>query len=197
MPPRQRVSKVRAPRPQAAVDDRDNGFRRLVADLGAADGAAIEVGVFGPKAMARHPDSGLTVGQLATLHEFGLGGQEPRPAVGQWTDRNEAEIRARLFQAVRFAIAGSPLRFVLEGLGKEWADEVRAFILSGSVRPLNAPDTVAWKGHGRPLEGRTGALADAVTHKVTLRGGAARALADLLDSALGVGGKSVRIRGRK
>jgi hypothetical protein len=148
--------------------------------------------------MARHPDSGLTVGQLATLHEFGLGGQEPRPAVGQWTDRNEDDVAKRLLGAVRFSLStGMPLKTTLEALGKSWADEVRAFILSGSVRPLNAPATVAWKEHDRPLEGRTGAIADAVTYKVTLRGGASRALADLLDSAVGVGGKSVRIRGRK
>ena len=176
-----------------------------MADLGSMNGAAIELGVFGPKAQARHPDSDLTIGQLATLHEFGLGGQEPRPVISQWTDENENDIVRQLFGAVRFSMATrAPLSLTLDALGKTWVAGVQSFIRAGRVRPLNTASTVEWKGHDRPLDGRTGALADAVTYKVTLSGLAkarsalaAAAASDLLDSAVGVGGPSKRIRGRK
>lgn len=202
-----RVGKVRVPKVQVAIDDRDHGYKRMVADVGMMDGAQIDVGVFGAKAAAKHPDSSLTVGQLATLHEFGLGGQEPRPAIGQWTDQNEDRIHDELFTDLRLALSTrAPLGPILKLRAKAWADSVREFILEGHVTPHNTAMTVEWKGHDRPLDGRTGTLAEAIDSKVTLRGFAkavkhagmmAAAAKDLLDSAVGIGGVSKRIRGRK
>lgn len=197
------------PRAYVKVDDRDRGYRRTVATFGQLDQAEIELGVFGDKAARSHPDSDLTVGQLAAIHELGLAGQEPRPAVGQWTDQNEQAVFDDIMSAAQVALRGVPLPQTLEAVSKKWVAGVQGFVLSGQVRPLNSPETVSRKGDDRPLVGFTQTLVDAIDAKVKLKGmqryakkwlraGIVAAGEDILDAAVGVGNSvSKRIRGRK
>ena len=78
-----------------SVTDRDNGARRLLEQIRAIKGAAVDVGVLGQKAAEDH--GGLTVGDVATFHEFGLGVPE-RSFVRNYVDRSRrylAELAAR------------------------------------------------------------------------------------------------------
>lgn len=116
--------------------------------------ARVHVGVINEKAEVEHTDSGLTVGEIAVLQEFGSDdGHTPersflRRAV-VWNNR--AELKHMLAQASRAVLfQGMSQADALQSVGKWAVRKIREVIASG-VGPPNAPRTVAEKGHGLTL----------------------------------------------
>lgn len=149
------------------VTDVDHGYRRIAAEL--AGLSEIEVGVFGPDAAREHGTSGLTVGNIAFMHETGSGGMKMRSFVRKWMDENEPRLREQAAAAIQRIVTDSSTRKKeSEKLGAEWAEEVRKFIDGGHVSPANAPATIEWKGHATPMIGLTRAVRNAVKSRVYL-----------------------------
>ena len=154
------------PRVKVTVTDVDRGFSRRASNL--AGLTEIDIGVFGAKAAAPHAESGLTVGEVATMLELGLGGQVQRSFVRAWMDANEDEMRKEASAAIRLVAGGYSRKKAATELGTKWADGIREFILAGHVTPPNAAATIERKGHDIPALGLTGAVAEAVDFRLKL-----------------------------
>jgi hypothetical protein len=157
------------------VEDRDHGYKKLAASLG--DMGTITLGVQGKEAEEPHAEagnsryggpSGLTKGQVAAIHELGLG-VRPRSWLRKWMDTNESRMLAQTKAAFQEVMAGKTTRNkALQELGYEWTQELRDEIWEGKITPPLEANTVARKGgESRPLL-ETGDLMNAITYKVFL-----------------------------
>jgi hypothetical protein len=158
MPPRARV--------KATITDKDLGFSRRASNL--AGLTEIDVGVFGAKAAAPHSDTGLSVGEIATMLELGLGGQEQRSFVRAWMDLNEAKMRAEASEMIHLIASGYSRKKAATSLGERWVAGIKEFIMSGQVTPRNAAATIERKGHDIPALGLTGTVVEAIDFKLKL-----------------------------
>ncbi len=119
------------------VTDRDAGFRKMVGQLG--EMGNVTIGVQGKEALEPHPSGDLTVGEVAAIHELGLG--VPRRSwLISWFDK---------FEKRNLAQAAAQLQLVLQG-HLHVREEVRwggtTFLTGGAV------SGAWWRGafHGTP-----------------------------------------------
>lgn len=133
------------------VLDIDKGWHDLEQRLSALSSTAhVLVGVQGPKGDAQHNDSDLTVAQVASIHEFGLGVPE-RSFLRSTMDEHEAQLlqlASRLGQGVidgRFSQQQALGLLGEKGVGLV-VDKIRSHI-----EPPNAPSTIKRKGSDTPL----------------------------------------------
>lgn len=146
---------------------RDRGARRVVRELGRPSGPQLTVGVFGDKGSAQHRGSaqGITVAEIAEIHEFGLGVPE-RSWLRDWIDQNKQQIEARISTESRAMITKKRTREqVLARIGVWIQGEIQQRIADG-IPPPNAPSTIARKGSSKPLIDK-GQLRQSITHRVT------------------------------
>jgi hypothetical protein len=148
------------------VTDTDRGYRKRVAAIIGAGPVDTIVGVIGEKASADH--EGITVGELAEIHEFGLGVPE-RSFLRAWFDQNREKVIVRLRAAHRKVLLGelTPQR-AGEIIGLWAVGEIQRFIADGKVKPALDPRTVVAKGSSVPLID-TGQLRSAISYAVEAR----------------------------
>lgn len=141
---------------------RDNGYSRVVANVAALSSpVAVKVGVLDDKP---HGD-GVTVADIALVHEYGLGDVPERSFLRAWVDENKAEIARRLKQAAEDAVFGRQAPDVAMQRFGLWAvGEIKKRIVAGISPPLD-PRTVARKGSSTPLVD-TGQLLSSITSAV-------------------------------
>lgn len=145
------------------VTIKDNGFSALAKRLKAfGKGYTLTVGVHASEGEAT--DGKITVAEVATINEYGLGVPE-RSFIRDWYDTNEVRNRANLGKIAAVVLRGE---FTVEvGLGRFGAlcqGEIQARI-SGGIPPPNAPSTIARKGSSTPLI-NTGQLRSSILWKV-------------------------------
>jgi hypothetical protein len=152
---------------KVTITDRDRGFKKLAASLG--EMGQVTIGVQGKEAEARHPESeDITLGELAALHELGLGGQRARSWCRAWMDENEARMVRETAAQFRAVLARTQTRnAALIKLGYEWTADMQKRMDDGRVTPPISAETAARKGHAKPLID-TYALRNAVTYRVWL-----------------------------
>ena len=140
-------------------------------------GAVVNVGVQGQPAAANHQNTHLTVGQLATIHEFGKVIRQPklnriiviparsflRATVDQYRD---AIARRQVLLSQGYILGKFELRPAMELLGMYVVGLVKQRIANG-IAPPNRPSTIARKGSSKPLID-TGQLRNSITYKVDL-----------------------------
>lgn len=150
----------------STVTSKDNGANAIVkAMLRAALGAELRVGILEDKGSARaEGDDKLTVADVATFNEFGLGVPE-RSFIRAWYDEqlepNKAAFRALQAQVVRGAMTQERM---FQLLGLKFQAEIQKRISDG-IAPANAPSTIAQKGSSKPLI-HTGQLRASITYEV-------------------------------
>jgi hypothetical protein len=154
------------------VRDVDRGYRRLLERVRGLARSRLElrVGVQGDEAAAgkEGAGAGLTVGDVAAFHEFGLGHNPERSFVRGWFDEALSEHRDRLRAAARDVVDGrADEEQALGLLGVRFVGEVQERISRG-VPPPNAPSTIAAKGSSTPLVD-TGQLRASVSWRVAPR----------------------------
>jgi hypothetical protein len=137
-----------------SVKDVDRGYaKRVKAIASAAAGPTVTyVGVIDGKGGEKpHGNTGLTVGELADIHEFGLGVPE-RSFLRAWFDENRAQVQETLRAAHRQVLLGklTPKR-AGELIGLKFAGEIQKFIAEGHVQPPLSEQTVKKKGSSVPL----------------------------------------------
>lgn len=112
---------------------------------------------------------GLTVGDVASINEFGLGVPE-RSFIRAWFDQNESQNKDTLRNVgtglVKGAIPDATTALNQAGLSFVGSMQGR---MSAGVPPPNAPSTIARKGSSTPLID-TGQLRASIRHKVTKAG---------------------------
>lgn len=157
----------RPPKVTVQIQDKDHGFRRMAAELGGV--TEVTVGVMGEKAKRPHSGSrGATIGSVAFWHETGSGGMKQRSFVRAWMDKNVAMMKEDAAKAMQAVILGASRPQAFGAIGQKWVAGVRQFINAGMVRPENAAETIARKGHATPMLGLTGEVRDAVSYKLKL-----------------------------
>lgn len=108
-------------------------------------------------------EEGLTVVEVGTFHEFGLGVPR-RSFIADWEDENEAKHKAQLRQMAQAVVTGK-VESVEQGLarlGTLYQAEVQKRISDGIEPPL-AESTIRRKGSSKPLID-TGQLRSSITH---------------------------------
>lgn len=149
-----------------SVTYKDNGAKALVANIGKAHKASVDVGVLGEKAAAKEDKGTLTVGEVASFHEFGLGVPE-RSFIRGWVDENEKVVQNLSGRAVAAVAKGMPVDQALTIIGSKIASLMQERISRG-IEPANAPSTIARKGSSKPLV-NTGQLRSSITPRVAQR----------------------------
>lgn len=143
------------------ITEKDNGAKQLAAlfHLGLE---SIKIGF--QDAGGRNDDSGLSVLDVVTFHEFGLGVPR-RSIVADWFDENRSEIERRV-KAYSAAILQGKIKPVaaLNQLGL-WAQGSMRERMSKGIPPPLAQSTIDRKGSSTPLI-HTGQTRAAVTYKV-------------------------------
>lgn len=143
-----------------SVRDIDRGYKKFRRNL-SGPGATALVGVQGQKADDSHTDSEMSVGEIASIHELGLGVPE-RSWLRAWVDENETQIQDDLRAAMRQVILGKFTKDqAISILAIKYVGEMQARIAAG-IEPPNAPSTIARKESSTPLID-TGQLRSAIT----------------------------------
>ncbi len=146
----------------AKVVDRDRGYRELMKRLKAAK-LSLTVGVHQTEGAEPHGE--LTVADIATIHEFGLGNVPERSFLRAWADENVEEIKKDL-GGIGIAVVEGKLTAEqgLERFGVLAVGQIQKRIVAGIEPPL-APATIKRKGSSTPLVD-TGQLKSAITYEV-------------------------------
>jgi hypothetical protein len=171
------------------IRDTDKGAAKMLARL--LKNGALSVGVLAEQAGQTHeakesvdrikdifkePGATLTIGEIAEIHEFGLGTAPRRSFLAGWVDENQNEIREVVNKGASALVSGKlagPLQF-LNQLGA-WAVGSIQKRMTENIPPPLAPETIRRKGSSVALID-TGQLRSSITYRVdaveTANGGA-------------------------
>ena len=119
--------------------------------------AELLIGILPEDEADTHAASGMSVVDLATLHEFGGGEIPARMPIRSWFDQRKNQIARRLVSAVRSVVTRRDVpgqRFAQ--LVQDASESMQEPIYAGDIEPENAPATLAKKDpETRPLIGTT------------------------------------------
>jgi hypothetical protein len=145
------------------IRDVDNGYKALVNRIYTMGAPKISVGVFETDGAKVYVD-GVTVLDVATFHEFGLGVPE-RSFLRGWFDENIERAREALVRLMRSVVEGKRTKEqALELFGVWLVGEIQKRMAENIPPPL-APETIARKGSDVALID-TGSLRSSVTYKI-------------------------------
>ncbi len=147
------------------IKDIDRGAKRLAKAL--ANGA-LSIGVLEADAAKEHDEAeGLTVGEVAAIHEFGLGVPR-RSFLAGWCDEKRDEIVAVIVKGGRALVKKQvpDMPTLLDQIGL-WAVGSIQERISNRIAPELAPSTIAKKGSSVPLIDK-GQLRASISHRVNM-----------------------------
>jgi hypothetical protein len=149
------------------IRDRDRGYKQLRERArGLRAKHAVGVGITGTTG-AQIASGELTVLDIGTIHEFGLGRVPQRSFVRAWFDELAPKNKRRVMLIAQRVLKGQlSERRGLELLGLEFQASMQARITRG-IAPPNAPATIAKKGSSTSLID-TGQLRQAISYEVEL-----------------------------
>ncbi len=161
------------------VKDVDKGYAAFMKRVNDCKSATLVVGIMGDKgneiSKAEHGNGNprgsrsLTVLDVATFHEFGLGVPE-RSFVRAWFDMFQPQARKMITVMLKSVIDGKRTKAnALELLGVRFVGELQKFIVTGPFQALE-PATIRAKGSSKPLID-TGQTKSAVTYRIELQDG--------------------------
>jgi hypothetical protein len=153
------------------IRKKDNGANELLRRMDRR--GEVRVGFIGADAMAGHEEAeGLTVVDVATKHEFGLGVPE-RSMIRKPTDEREPLIKQNIRQAARWYAKGDKtLTQALDLFGLWLVGELKENIQAGIAPPLSERrkrEKQAGGGPSTPLI-NTGQMISSLTHETKVQG---------------------------
>jgi hypothetical protein len=135
---------------ELTITVKDHGAIAMLSRL--LEGGALKVGVLAEDAAEQHEDedgepSGLTVGEIAEIHEFGLGSVPRRSFLAGWADEEADKIKTVITRGGQALARGklSSIDQLLEQIGT-WAVGSIQARMATSIPPPNAPLTIKRKG---------------------------------------------------
>lgn len=154
-------------RSKVTVKDNRKRYDDLIKRVFGKQRATIEVGILEADGAKPHGE-GLTVLDVATFNEFGLGVPE-RSFLRAWFDDNRPRAMTILGAVLRTVVSGQRTKEqALELLGARFVAEIQKRIAQG-ILPPNSEETIKKKGSSVPLID-TGQLRTSITYRVTLDG---------------------------
>lgn len=148
------------------VTDVDKGAKKMLERIRKASGPhTITVGIHDEDGSATEKDSDLTVADIATMAEYGIG-QPRRSFVADWADEYASEHVTNL-RKMGAALVKGRIASVDQGLNQLALLYVGLMQgrISAGIDPPNAPATIARKGSSTPLI-RYGQMRSAIRSKV-------------------------------
>ena len=146
----------------AKVRINDAELRRVLKRFRAGN-ARVRVGVLSGQ---KHPDSDLSMAELAALHEYGTKDIPERSFIRAPLESSRADVKRMMHKAAVAVVSGKVTpRASLEILGQWGVTTIRKWVTVGSRLAPNAPSTIKRKGSARPLVD-TGRLLGAVSYEV-------------------------------
>jgi len=128
------------------VTDRDKGLKDLSKKITQSKDLILTVGVHGEEGNQAHEGGQLTVADIATVHEYGLGTAPERSWLRAWADENEEKNKEALR---KIGAAVVKRRFSanvgLERAGNLFVAQIQQRI-SANIPPPLKPATIAAKG---------------------------------------------------
>jgi hypothetical protein len=155
------------------ISEKDRGAAALVRRM--LESGGVKVGVLEQDAAREHTDedgedSGITIGELAAIHEFGLGVPR-RSFLADWVTENQSEIVKLSVRGGRALVLGKmTIEQLLEQLG-QWSVGSIQERMSNNIPPPLAPETIAAKGSSVALID-TGQLRSSITYQVDMKAAA-------------------------
>ena len=144
---------------QKKVKDRDKVYRKRVREIKKLSRLRLRIGVLAAGDAEHKGSPGLTVREVGTFHELGLGVPR-RSFIRDWYDPNVARIRARAGRVSELVVSGQRTTKVAASLLGLWAQgEIQERITQGIAPPL-AVSTILRRKHAPTREGKTIALID-------------------------------------
>lgn len=157
------------------VKDVDHGYKNLVELLFKGQKPKIEVGILAADGAVAHvpegqeaPKQALTVADVATMHEFGLGVPE-RSFLRAWFDKYQGQAVQALTRLMQESIRtnGKPSpEQTLNQTGAWIAGKIQQYINASQVKPELAESTIKRKGSSVPLKD-TGQLVSAISFRIS------------------------------
>ncbi len=122
------------------VRDTDKGFKRLLVamrKIAANSDREITVGVHSDEGASYE---GLTVQDIATIHEFGTATIPSRSFIRAWFDSTESENIAKLKRALETGLKKGNLDTPLKQLASVFVADIQARMIGGIPPPLQSRD---------------------------------------------------------
>lgn len=165
------ASKKKPIRVKIVVKDIDRGYRDMMARInqGLAQNVAILVGITSGAGAEPHPSvPALTVLDIGTIHEFGLGVPQ-RSFIRAWFDKFQPTAKKQIAALMKAVVAGKYQKAqALELLGVRFVGECQRNMVTAPFQPLS-PITIARKGSSKPLID-TGQLRSSITFRIEADG---------------------------
>jgi hypothetical protein len=147
--------------------DKDMGREKLLRELGAADGATVDTGIFDGE---KHPESPeYTLAQILAVHEFGTkDGRIPERSTIRAMLRKKGKVFEQRFDHYLKLVAEGKTTMIsaLTAFGEETASELRREITELRDPPL-AASTIKKTGRSNPLV-HTGVMRNKVHSQITV-----------------------------
>jgi hypothetical protein len=149
----------------SSVKSADHGAKALLERaMRLAQGTELQVGILEKGNAAANGADGLTVADVATFNEFGLGVPE-RSFIRGWYDENLTQNRADWSKLHKQVLRGEISEAqAMQRLGLKFVGDIQKRIVAG-IAPENARSTVKAKGSSTPLVD-SGQLKSSVTYEV-------------------------------
>ena len=166
------------------IKDKDRGYKKMLKRVLAQQPKEVSVGIFDSEAskILEEPlpegvgDTApvtrgvqLTVGEIAEIHEYGLGNSPERSFIRAWVDEDPGKIRTAMTRLLESVIKGSRTKEQAMNLFGQWAvGQMQKRIAAGISPPLSRV-TILRKGSSVPLID-TGQLRASITYRVRFTG---------------------------
>jgi hypothetical protein len=151
----------------ARIKDIDKGYKALMAEIHKR-GIQLSVGVHEAEGSDEHSGD-LTILDIATIHEFGLGNSPERSFIRGWADEKTDEHRTTLGQLGTAVLERKlTIELALERFGVLAVAQVQDRIRSG-IEPELEQATIARKGSSTPLID-SGQLRSSISYEVKVKG---------------------------
>ena len=152
-------------RTKLTIIDRDAGLKKLLRETLIPGRTNVTVGVQADIGDQQHVGSKLTVLDIATIHEFGLGNNPERSFIRATFDENQEQNLELIYRLAQLVVDGKLTREqALNQLGLRFQAQVIDRINSNIPPPL-APATIKRKGSSLALVD-TGQLKSSITYRI-------------------------------
>jgi hypothetical protein len=128
----------------------------------------LKVGWVGAPAKTKHAGSedGLKVGQIAVIHELGLGRNPKRSVIKDWAEQNRQRLTGEYTAATLTAVfREANINLALGRLGAKYVGELQERMVQGIPPPLKE-QTIEAKGSALPLI-NSGQMRAAISYQVS------------------------------
>lgn len=105
----------------ASVKDKDKGYKKLLDRLSQTLSNEVSVGIFDSDAEKGHDGTNKTVGEIAEIHEYGLGNVPERSFIRAWFDANPGKIKEALARLMASMVKGNRTKTQVLDLYGQWA----------------------------------------------------------------------------